>query len=124
MSDYIKREDAISKIYSDFEVDSVSSSRTFACIANIIDSLSEMPAADVVERKAGRWEGGDYPYMTEITPLGRNEHYWYSCSICKCGHGYKTPYCPNCGADMRNTTYTLSMENGTFSFRNTKGGDT
>ena len=53
MSDYIKREDAISKIYSDFEVDSVSSTRTFGCIANIIDSLSEMPAADVVERP--RW---------------------------------------------------------------------
>ena len=53
MSDFIKREDAISKIYSDFEVDSVSSARTFAFIANIIDSLSEMPAADVVERP--RW---------------------------------------------------------------------
>lgn len=121
MSDYIKREDA-HKILCQFCTGAAICIHEGVC--NAEKALSNIPAADVVERKVGRWEGGDYPYMTEITPLGRNEHYWYSCSICKCGQGYKTPYCPNCGADMRSLTYTLSMENGTFSFRNTKGGET
>ena len=74
-------------------------------IQQAVDAEVERRVAEAVKdldglRKVGRWEGGDYPYMIEITPLRRNEHYWYSCSICSCGQGYKTPYCPNCGARM------------------------
>ena len=103
MSDYTKLEDAVETLADYFNslidfhgYDTIQKNTIIECIKRI----KSIPSADVVERKVGHWEGGDYPYMTEITPLGRNEHYWYSCSICKCGQGYKTPYCPNCGARM------------------------
>lgn len=70
----------------------------------IIDALqaiiSDIPSADVVEVRHGRWEHNDDGYGCE--------NLWW-CSACKkefvliagtpCDNGYY--YCPNCGADMR-----------------------
>ena len=48
--------------------------------------LSEIPAADVVPVRHGRWL----------------EHKsWAKCSECGYLLGFETTYCPNCGADMR-----------------------
>ena len=49
-----------------------------------------IPAADVVERKKGKWE---------LEP----EYGWYICSACRDEVTVKsgrTNFCPNCGADM------------------------
>lgn len=65
--------------------------------------IHAMPAADVVERKRGEWED---------VVSDDNEFLIHACSVC--GHGYHMPFdfkgniyfhnfCPNCGADMRDT---------------------
>ena len=75
--------------------------------AEVLRSVDEIPAADVVERKRGEWEdeyGGAF-----ANPR-------YRCSVCKekalyrheqdCLGGWHevqalTDFCPNCGAEMR-----------------------
>lgn len=62
-------------------------------------ALSEVPTADVVERKKGKWS----PYV-----FG-NER-WHQCSACGKADEYINElglvavrkYCPNCGAEMEN----------------------
>lgn len=53
-----------------------------------MDNCPLIPAADVVERKTGKW------IYEPTEPLG------YKCSICEKG-SCRFNYCPNCGADMR-----------------------
>ena len=58
-----------------------------------IDAIRELPAADVVERKKGKWMRISY-----------KSGYGYKCSVC--GSIYnkrkrRLNFCPNCGADMR-----------------------
>lgn len=49
-------------------------------------AVEKIPAADVVPVRHGRWL----------------EHKsWAKCSWCGYLLGFETPYCPNCGADMR-----------------------
>ena len=48
--------------------------------------VRELPAADVVERKTGKWKS-----IEDIM--------WF-CSECRYVH-VKSNFCPNCGADMR-----------------------
>lgn len=96
MSDYIKREDALQCLRA-------IKSRLKSVEDSIWDAVAELNdlanAADVVERKVGRWEDGVSFYLR--------------CSECGCC--LKQPseynevfldigmanYCPNCGADMR-----------------------
>lgn len=109
MNDYIKREDVLEICewyqheYAECE----------AALSNLTNEMRRLHPADVVERQKGRWmveKGILHPLETDGI-----------CSVC--GHAtgfYKFyDYCPNCGAEMRNLTYTLSTESGTFSFRNT-----
>ena len=67
------------------------------------DFIAELPAADVVERRRGKWEKD---------PDMRRWHghiYDYRCSLCRTlaekgyynNHDRLTNYCPTCGADMR-----------------------
>lgn len=123
MSDYIKREDAL-KFAENAEMLTLVNTHTAevdgAFTADDIEAyLKSIPAADVVERKVGEW--------TDRRTIEHDGEFY--CSVCGFEldtfmQGVFYNYCPNCGADMRNPTYTLSTENGTFSFRNTKGGDT
>lgn len=68
-----------------------------------VDIVSDIPAADVVERKRGEWLNDHKPCAL------------YQCSVCKdymamAGYANCIPidqiyrvakYCPNCGAEMR-----------------------
>ena len=52
--------------------------------------IREMPAADVVEVRHGKWYKGDMP-----------TYGGYKCSFCELNTvEYNKPYCPNCGAKM------------------------
>lgn len=57
-------------------------------MARVKDSVEDFPTADVVERKRGRWLEG---YLIHK----------YGCSCCGKRQDRISPYCPNCGADMR-----------------------
>ena len=64
-----------------------------SCLANTVQVLKDIPAADVVEVVHGRW------VEVHRTPFGSSA---YRCSVCE-GYmpfynGYN--YCPNCGAKM------------------------
>lgn len=93
MSDYISREEAkkavvkaVGQGYSPF------------------NAIVMIPAADVRPVVRGKWIL-KHDYSTEEIEDG--EKYW-ECSLCGCGSDsydttWHTPFCPNCGADMRET---------------------
>ena len=99
MSDYIKREELIHRMYHEaFETDTDLQKWDSGCwiryklFENVIDDI---PSADVVERKRGEW------ILTPYTDSGSPIH---ECSVCT--HGVSGDlkvrnFCPNCGADMR-----------------------
>lgn len=61
--------------------------------ATIGDALHRIPTADVVEVKHGEWtEEGYCPFCKCDMPAFIEDWKWKRC---------RTPYCPNCGADMR-----------------------
>ena len=84
MAEYIEREAALMKLMQD------------GCSAKNLQSISDMPAADVAPVRHGRWEeasDGD----GIVCPLCRTDF----CTII-----YDTEYfsyCPNCGAKMDET---------------------
>ncbi len=86
MDEYIKREDAL-KIMKDAWMLHPSGDDA---MQEAIDCISLLPAADVVERKIGKWE--------------HDESNWENRFICSaCGHKIfekPTNYCPSCGAVM------------------------
>ena len=84
MTEYIKREDALSKLYHDGE---------WVCDArSVYDALEAIPKEDVAPVVHGQWKPTEYPFMAECE----------NCSEC----GYRTVfgsgwnYCPDCGAKM------------------------
>lgn len=60
-------------------------------LSELVDTFAEMPSADVVVVKHGKWK------------VDETHDYEPYCSLC--GHepiaGEKYNYCPDCGADMR-----------------------
>lgn len=90
MADYISREAALMKLMQD------------GCSAKNLQSISDMPAADVAEVVQGQWEGEGDGYADGEIVLD----VWH-CS--QCGYciddGTDNPkclpkHCPNCGAKM------------------------
>ena len=64
--------------------------------AEVLRSVDEIPAADVVERKRGEW--------IIPTKIGGRTFSIPHCSVCDgvpCGVDRNTKFCPPCGADMR-----------------------
>lgn len=83
--EYIKREAALMKLMQD------------GCSAKNLQSISDMPSADVAEVVHGRWIDG----AEDFTCGNHNAE----CSICRCyvswdGCDEDFNYCPNCGARM------------------------
>ena len=81
MAEYIKREAALMKLMQD------------GCSAKNLQSISDMPAADVAPVVHGHWiEKEKYSFGI-----------MYDCSLCDnriLDNGYSWNYCPNCGAKM------------------------
>ena len=81
MDEYIDREAALMKLMQD------------GCSAKNLQSISDMPAADVAPVVHGHWiEKEKYSFGI-----------MYDCSLCDnriLDNGYSWNYCPNCGAKM------------------------
>ena len=91
MSDYISREVAIEQIKKEWAKLPLSKTTGFAILMRV---LRKIPAADVVERKQGKW--------LDVTTLD-NEFICWVCSECRHGADFVYEpynYCPNCGAKM------------------------
>ena len=80
MIDYIKREDVLRLVEPD--------ARPF-----LAERICNLPSADVVERRVGRWEKRmNIDALTWCSECGWMKHQ---------GDDRRYNYCPNCGADMR-----------------------
>ena len=78
--EYISREAALMKLMQD------------GCSAKNLQSISDMPAADVAEVVHGRWiwnEEGEIDWEQ-----------FYRCSNCGDKEYWESNFCPNCGAKM------------------------
>ena len=78
--EYISREAALMKLMQD------------GCSAKNLQSISDMPAADVAEVVHGRWiwnEEGEIDWDQ-----------FYRCSNCGDKEYWESNFCPNCGAKM------------------------
>lgn len=82
MSDYIKREDAISIIRRRCK------KHTTICVATVTE-LQELPPADVRENVKGHW-------------IDKSQGVWVvkQCSACNGICDYQFNFCPYCGAEM------------------------
>ena len=58
----------------------------------LTEAIRKIPAAYVRENKKGKWQS-----WTQDRP----PYKWYSCDYCGFHSLAETPYCPNCGCDMR-----------------------
>lgn len=87
MSDYIKREDALSAVIHAMR----NLNHECEAIMDFYRALWVIPDGDVVEVKHGKWE--------IKTVRGESELY---CSVCGNSSGilYEYRFCPNCGAKM------------------------
>lgn len=102
MSDYIKREDAITelrkRVHRFTVADEIGYTGTVKWSEEVIyktsamNGLMSVPAADVVERKHGKWVGGELGHCSCCGHEGCASDIW---------NDGKIMFCPNCGADMR-----------------------
>lgn len=61
-----------------------------------LEMVAMMEPADVVERKTAKWR-----YQVLTVPGGKGQTYAkWSCSRCRKKEKKRSPYCPNCGAEM------------------------
>lgn len=87
MADYIKREDAIEAFDP--------KQRRDWYTPWIVETLKDLPSADVAPVRHGRWED-EFKEDAEAFVKHR-----YVCTVCGNWQTYgKTAYCPNCGAKM------------------------
>lgn len=70
--------------------------RKFESREDIQEFLDNIPTADVVEVRHGKWEAKEH------TSISTNRHYYtFRCSECKKWNGtHRQNYCPSCGAKM------------------------
>ena len=98
MSDYIKREDALKpeiELLPDISGLKTNQYESFL-VEQVIqiykNYLKNLPAADVAERKTGKWIGGELGHCSCCGHEGCASDIW---------NNGKIMFCPNCGADMR-----------------------
>lgn len=102
MSDYISREETINKLddLCDIVCQYSKKQRSVMCgacpLGSAFDAIEELPTADVVERKKGKWK----TVMLDHEAFGVRPTTFY-CSECHQITTFRTFFCPNCGADMR-----------------------
>lgn len=95
MAEYIDRDTAIVKAVHCID--------NFDPLAHdIAKAIDAIPSADVIERKCGKWII-DEEYVSTSQTRGRETHViTWACSNCLRSNGRRrTNFCPNCGADMR-----------------------
>ena len=81
MAEYIKREEALMKLMQD------------GCSAKNLQSISDMPAADVAPVRHGRWiDDHDYLKCPECGVMVKWDFTFFDIG--------NWNYCPNCGAKM------------------------
>ena len=81
MAEYIKREEALMKLMQD------------GCSAKNLQSISDMPAADVAPVRHGRWiDDHDYLKCPECGVMVKWDFTFFDIGDWN--------YCPNCGAKM------------------------
>ena len=92
MSDYISREE-VKRLVCEIcgECDGVD-----VCELRDI-KVDAIPAADVQEVKQGKWLLQKIPFKGGHGQTNTK----YKCTVCRGYNKSKTPFCPNCGADMR-----------------------
>ena len=88
MSDYISRQMAIDDVLN------LKCETRVSWKDAVIDSLEDLPSADVRENVRGEWS-----LVTDR--YGVNGEYVWKCSACSEMTICKGDFCPNCGADMR-----------------------
>ena len=60
--------------------------------------IDENPVSEIVELKRAKWR-----YQVLTVPGGKGQTYAkWSCSRCRKKEKKRSPYCPNCGAEMEN----------------------
>lgn len=89
MADYIDRYDALNAINDAISNHPLSYED---CVNEAMGTIAQIPPADVVERKTGKWI-----YRLEAYPLG-NPYGHYDCNQCGKSVPTKTNFCPNCGS--------------------------
>ena len=78
-------------------------------LGDLVDTFSDIPAADVVEVRHGRWVFGK-DLADSFGSINKNKYHLY-CSECRhqafnnsddndCDFDMDTPFCPWCGAKM------------------------
>ena len=94
MDEYIKREAAIERLKKNLYA-SNPDSFSYLCFQDAINSVQEIPAADVEPVRHGRWKliGADKRSSGSV---------WKCTGRDGCGriYPYKCDFCPNCGARM------------------------
>ena len=101
MAKYIDAEKVIAALTDTLQYEGMVMDELISVVANI-------PAADVVERKTGKWiettQGDHY----KCSCCGVRSAFWFdeenSSSWEKDMSEWLSDYCPNCGADMRGET--------------------
>ena len=88
MSDLIRREEDINIIHN--KIQSTSDFLQHDALIDVEFEVDELPTVEAKEVVHGKW----IPYT--ISKL-----FSHTCSVCHCDVEEKTPFCPNCGADMR-----------------------
>ena len=104
MAEYIEREAVIGKLNKlcDRVCQYSKAQRKYMCGACPLGDAftvieDDIPAADVAPMVRGKW-----------TKKNDDVCYWFECSVCgqrppwnEWGTEWQSPFCPNCGADMR-----------------------
>lgn len=105
--EYISREDALNEIEFGITYAKAFNKETGQVVELFKESNKELskaaervkalPAADVVERKKGKWIKSNIPNEKYVCSECGGACWYYDCK----GKVAKSNFCPNCGADMR-----------------------
>lgn len=96
MSEYIEREEALAEC--DWYANEFCEAEY--AIMPIRSAIRNIPSADVVPVRHGRWYRFQKVYIDPQSGCGFGRD-MYKCDVCNVGEEEtRTPYCPNCGALM------------------------